>query len=547
MSTTHTVFNQVPPIEGWSLAKHPVLAEALRRAGAQDAIPEVEALGAIAGTAEAQGWGDLAEAHPPQLKTHDRYGNRIDEVVYDPSYHQLMKTAVEHGLHGPPWRDPRPFAHLARAAKMVAWMQADPGHICPITMTYAVVPALRANEKLSSEYEPLLCAKEYDPGLRPLSIKRGLIAGMSMTEKQGGSDVRTNTTRAVPQQDGSHRITGHKWFTSAPMSDFFLTLAQTESGVSCFFVPRVLPDGSRNNFFLQRLKDKLGNRSNASSEVEYDETVAWLVGEEGRGVRTIVEMVNMTRLDCTTGSATLMAIGTAQAAHHAAHRSAFGARLAEQPLMRNVLADLAVEAEASLTVALWLASMVDKASAGDQRTQSLLRISLAVSKYFVCKRGPAHAAEALECLGGNGYVEDSKMPRIYREAPLLSVWEGSGNVAALDTLRAMAKQPESLGVFFDELDASRGADRRLDTAIDKLKGEFGDFDTIQHRARHIVGTMALTLQGSLLARHGHPAVAEAFLASRFGEDRLGLTFGTLPTGLDLAPIIERATPEAPSA
>ncbi|ADG98979.1 acyl-CoA dehydrogenase domain protein [Segniliparus rotundus DSM 44985] len=543
MNQTHTVFNQVPPLTGWSLAEHPALAEALQRENAQAALPEIQTLGELAGSAEAQQWGDLAEAHPPQLKTHDRYGNRIDEVVYDPSYHQLMRTAVEHGVHAAAWADPRPFAHLARAAKMVVWGQTDPGHICPITMTYAVVPALRANEKLSAEHEPLLTNREYEPGLRPMSLKRGLIAGMSMTEKQGGSDVRANTTTAVAQQDGSYRITGHKWFTSAPMSDFFLTLAQTPGGLSCFFVPRVLPDGTRNNFFLQRLKDKLGNRSNASSEVEYDDATAWLVGDEGKGVKTIVEMVNVTRLDCALGTSTGMSVAVAQAAHHAKHRSAFGARLADQPLMRNVLADLAVEAEASLTTGLWLASLLDKSVAGDGQAKTLLRISLAVSKYFICKRGPVHAGEALECLGGNGYVEESRMPRIYREAPLLSVWEGSGNVAALDALRAIAKQPESLAVFFAELDKARGADARLDAAVDSLKGQFGDFETIEHRARLIVGSMALALQGSLLVRYGHPAVADAFTASRLASDGFGWTFGSLPHGADLAAILERNTPK----
>jgi putative acyl-CoA dehydrogenase len=349
----------------------------------------------------------------------------------------------------------------------------------------------------------------------------------------------------VPQSDGSYLLTGHKWFTSAPMSDLFLVLAQAPGGLSCFLLPRVLPDGGRNRMHLQRLKDKLGNHSNASSEVEYDEAVAWLVGEEGRGVRTIIEMVNMTRLDCTIGTATGMRVGTAQAAHHAVHRSAFGAHLVDQPLMRNVLADLAVESEASTTVALWLAALTDRATAGDEQATMLRRISLSVSKYFVCKRGPIHAAEALECLGGNGYVEESRMPRLYREAPLLSVWEGSGNVAALDTLRAMAKQPESLQVFFDELDSTAGVDSRLDTAVAELKSSFGDLDSLEHRARRVVGDMALALQGSLLVRHGHPAVADAFCVSRLSGD-WGTVFGTLPTGIDTAAIIDRATPKVGS-
>ncbi|MGV9822557.1 acyl-CoA dehydrogenase family protein [Nocardia xishanensis] len=539
---THVVTNQVPPLVDYDAAEQPVILEALRRAGAERAIEDVRSVGRLAGSAEAQALGDLAEAHPPVLRTHDRYGNRIDEVEYDPSYHRLMEYAVGFGLHGAPWADSGPSPHLVRAAKMSVWSQVDAGHGCPISMTYAVVPALRANAELAAQYEPLLVAKEYDPGLRVPATKRGLIAGMSMTEKQGGSDVRANTTTAVPCADGTYRITGHKWFTSAPMSDFFLVLAQAPGGLSCFFVPRVLPDGARNTFSLQRLKNKLGNHSNASSEVEYDDTVGWLVGDEGRGVPTIIEMVNLTRLDCTLGSASGMRAGVAMAVHHATHRRAFGAQLIDQPLMRNVLADLALEAEAATTAGLWLAEVTDRAMSGDETADRLRRIALAVSKYYVCKRGPIHAAEALECLGGNGYVEESRMPRLYREAPLMSVWEGSGNVAALDTLRALAKQPETLGVFFDEVDQARGADARLDAAIDDLRGRFTDFDTIQYRARRVVGEMAQVLQASLLVRYGHPAVADGFVVSRLGRDH-GDVFGTLPHGLDTGAIIERVTPK----
>ncbi|MCP2292085.1 acyl-CoA dehydrogenase family protein [Nocardia amikacinitolerans] len=539
---THEVTNQVPPLVDFDAAEQPVILEALRRAGAESAIDDVRAVGKVAGSAEAQTLGDLAEAHPPVLRTHDRYGHRIDEVEYDPSYHRLMEYAVGFGLHAAPWADSGPSPHLVRAAKMSVWSQVDAGHGCPISMTYAVVPALRANPELAAQYEPLLVAKEYDPGLRVPSTKRGLIAGMSMTEKQGGSDVRANTTAAVPNADGTYRITGHKWFTSAPMSDFFLVLAQAPGGLSCFFVPRVLPDGTRNTFSLQRLKDKLGNHSNASSEVEYDDTVGWLVGAEGRGVPTIIEMVNLTRLDCTLGSASGMRAGVAMAVHHATHRRAFGAQLIDQPLMRNVLADLALEAEGATTVALWLAEVTDRAVAGDETADRLRRIALAVSKYYICKRGPIHAAEALECLGGNGYVEESRMPRLYREAPLMSVWEGSGNVAALDTLRALAKQPETLGVFFDEVERARGADARLDAAIAALRDQFTDFDTIQYRARRVVGEMAQVLQGSLLVRYGHPAVADGYTVSRLGRDH-GDVFGTLPHGVDTGSIIERVTPK----
>ncbi|MDH6283474.1 acyl-CoA dehydrogenase family protein [Prescottella agglutinans] len=545
MRVTHDVTNQVPPLIDYDAADYPPILEALRREGAHEALDDLHRVGRLTGGAEAQRWGDLAEAHPPVLRTHDRYGHRIDEVDYDPAYHQLMNTAVELGLHGAAWTEPDPHAHLVRAAKMAVWGQVDAGHGCPISMTYAVVPALRHNPELALQYEPLLTARVYDPTPRPPLTKPGLIAGMSMTEKQGGSDVRAGTTRAVPQSDGTYLLTGHKWFTSAPMSDIFLVLAQAPGGLTCFLLPRVLPDGTRNAMFLQRLKDKLGNRSNASSEVEYDEAVAWRVGDEGRGVPTIIEMVNMTRLDCTIGTATGMRVGVTQAAHHAVHRSAFGAHLIDQPLMRNVLADLAVESEAATTVALWLAALTDRAAIGDPQAATLRRIALAVSKYYVCKRGPIHAAEALECLGGNGYVEESRMPRLYREAPLLSVWEGSGNVAALDVLRAMARQPETVEAFFDELDDSAGVDARLDAAVQALKASFADFETLQHRARRVVGDMALALQGALLVRTGHPAVADAFCASRLSGD-WGTVFGTLPAGLDLAPIIDRATPKAGS-
>lgn len=545
MSATHTVTNQVPPLVGHDAADYPPFLEALRREGAEHALDEVHEVGRLAGSAEAQEWGDLAEAHPPVLHTHDRYGNRIDEVRYDPSYHRLMETAVGLGLHGAVWADARPNPHLTRAVRSSVWGAVDAGHGCPISMTYAVVPALRANAELSAQYEPLLSTLEYDTSHRPPLEKRGLIAGMSMTEKQGGSDVRANRTEAVPQPDGTYRLTGHKWFTSAPMSDLLLVLAQAPGGLSCFFVPRILPDGTRNAMAVMRLKDKLGNHSNASSEVEYEGAHGWLVGDEGRGVPTIIEMVNMTRLDCTLGSATGMRVGTQQAIHHAVHRRAFGAALVDQPLMRNVLADLAVEAEASTTVALWLAALTDRAAGGDERATDLRRISLAVSKYHVCKRGPLHAAEALECLGGNGYVEDSRMPRLYREAPLLSVWEGSGNVAALDALRAMGRQPQTVEAFFEEVERASGADRHLDAATQRLKEAFADVETLQHRARTVVGDMAQLLQGSLLVRHGHPAVADAFTRSRLGGE-WGSVLGTLPTGVDTAAIIERSTPKVGS-
>jgi putative acyl-CoA dehydrogenase len=539
MSVTHEVVNQVPPIVDHDISTHRALLEGLAREGGGWAEADVRRLGAYANSAEVQEWGRLANEHPPVLRTHDKYGNRIDEVDYLPQYHDLMRTAVSEGLHGAPWRDDRPGAHVARAAKVLAWGVSDAGHLCPISMTYAVVPALRANPELAARFEPLLTNSEYDPVLAEPSAKRGLIAGMSMTEKQGGSDVRANTTRAVAQRDGSYLLTGHKWFTSAPMSDLFLTLAQTDGGLSCFLVPRVLPDGSRNAFFLQRLKDKLGNKSNASSEIEYENAVGWLVGPEGRGVPTIIEMVNMTRLDCALMAAGGMRIGVANAVHHATHRSVFGARLLDQPAMINVLADLAVESEAATTVVMRLAGAVDRAVRGDDSEAGFRRVALAVTKYWLCKRWSTHAAESLECLGGNGYIEDFGMARLYREAPLVSIWEGSGNVAALDTLRAMVRQPETVESFFAELDRAAGTDARYDDALALLRKQFSDADQLPYRARRVVERMALLLQGSLLLRHGDPAVADAFVASRLAAD-WGVAFGTLPTGLDTAKILERA-------
>lgn len=538
MPDTHVVTNQVPPLVDYNPATSPVLMEALIREGGQWGVDEVTELGAIAGSATAQRWGDLADRNRPILHTHDRYGHRVDEIEYDPAYHELMRTAIAHGLHGAPWADDRPGAHVVRAAKMSVWTP-EPGHVCPISMTYAVVPALRHNPELAAVYEPLLTSRVYDPELTVPATKAGITAGMSMTEKQGGSDVRAGTSQAVPNGDGTYTLTGHKWFTSAAMSDVYLVLAQAPGGLSCFFLPKVLPDGSRNRMFIQRLKDKLGNHANASSEIEYDGALVWLVGEEGRGVPTIIDMVNMTRLDCTLGSATSMRQGLAMAIHHIAHRKAFGAYLIDQPLMRNVIADLAVEAEAATIVAMRMAGATDAATRGDERETLLRRIGLAASKYWVCKRATPHAAEAMECLGGNGYAEESGMPRLYREAPLMGIWEGSGNVSALDALRAMATRPECVEVLFDELSTTAGQDARLDAHVDRLRTGLADPQTLEYRGRKVAEDISLALQGSLLVRHGHPAVTDAFLATRMAGD-WGGAFGTLPTGLDLGPIIERA-------
>jgi putative acyl-CoA dehydrogenase len=542
---THEVFNQPPPLTGYDVSDDPSLLAAVEREGAGWALAEVRELGRLAGSERAQKWGRQANENPPLLRAFDRFGHRIDEVEFHPAWHALMTVAVEHGLHAAPWRDPRPGAHVARAAKFYVWSAAEAGHGCPVSMTYAIVPALRHNAALAGLYEPLLAAPVYDFGLRPPLGKRGLLAGMSMTEKQGGSDVRVNTTRAVPGGDGTYLLTGHKWFTSAPMGDMFLVLAQAPGGLSCFLLPRVLPDGRRNGMSLQRLKDKLGNRSNASAEVEYSGAIASIVGEEGRGVRTIIEMVNMTRLDCVLGAATGMRSAAVAAVHHARYRRAFGRPLVEQPAMAAVLADLVLESEAATVAAFRLAGATDRVARGDAGEALFRRLALAAAKYWVCKRAPGHAAEALECLGGNGYVEESGMPRLYREAPLGSIWEGSGNVAALDALRAIIRQPETVDALFAELDLAAGADRRLDSAVLELKDTLTGVPE-EAAARRIAERITLVLQASLLVRHGHQAVADAFCATRLGGD-WGHAYGTLPPGLDLPAIVSRATPEVTRA
>ena len=541
---THEVLNQSPPLEGYNLFDHDrALSEGLRREGGGWAEERVRGFGERVGGEPIQ-WGFEANRNTPILRTHDRFGHRIDEVEFHPSWHQLMDLAVSNELHALPWRDPRPGAHVARAALFFLLSQVEAGVLCPIAMTYSVVPALRGQRDVASEWEPRFISNVYDRRMIPADRKAGAICGMAMTEKQGGSDVRANTTRARALGKGGpgaeHEITGHKWFCSAPMSDAFLVLAQAERGLSCFLLPRWRPDGTRNRFHIQRLKDKLGNRSNASSEVEFDAAWARMVGEEGRGVPTIIEMVNHTRLDCVIGSAACMRQALAQAAHHCGHRSAFGRRLVDQPLMQNVLADLAVESEAATVTMMRLARAYDE-GAHDERQNLFKRLATAVIKYWVCKRCPPHVGEALECLGGNGYVEESMMPRLYREAPLSSIWEGSGNVMCLDVLRAMGRSPESVEVFFAEVDLARGADRRLDAFVDRLRKELTDFDAIETRARRLVEELALALQGSLLVRHGDPAVADAFSASRLAGDH-GLAFGTLPRAVDFRRIIERARP-----
>ncbi|SFT05020.1 putative acyl-CoA dehydrogenase [Streptomyces sp. ok210] len=543
-ATTHTVSNQVPPLVDYDVfAADRALTEAVERhlapellAGARDELGE---LGRSAGSAQVQRWGAQANEHPPKLRTHDRYGHRIDEVEFHPAWHRLLGHAVTAGLTDA-WG--RPGGHVRRAAGFLVWTQPEGGQGCPLSMTHAAVPALRTDPVLAAEWEPRLTSWVYDEGLRPPAQKAGVLFGMGMTEKQGGSDVRANTTRAEPlSADGEYLLTGHKWFCSAPMSDGFLVLAQAPGGLTCFLLPRVLPDGTLNAFAIQRLKDKLGNRSNASSEVEFDGTWARRVGDEGRGVRTIIEMVAATRLDCVLGSAALMRQAVAQAIHHCTYRSAFGGVLIEKPLMRNVLADLALESEAATVLALRLAAAYD---ADTETERAFLRIAVPTAKYWVTKRCTPLAGEALECLGGNGYVEESGMPRLLREAPLNSIWEGSGNVQALDVLRALQREPQALNAFLQEVGRARGADHRLDGAIKDMLTELADLNGIEARARRLVERMALVLQGSLLVRWAPPEVADAFCASRLGGD-WGSAFGTLPHSLDLASIVERARPVAP--
>src|SRR5215471_17253181 len=458
--------NQPPPLVDYNLFEADApLREALEREGGSWAHDLVRELGALAGTQQAIDWGFQANANPPQLRTHNRFGDRIDEVEFHPAWHELMRVAIGHGLHALPWRERRAGAHAARAAAFYVWSQVEGGHGCPVSMTYAAIPTLSKSPALMVEWEPRATTLDYDPGLRFAATKKGVLFGMAMTERQGGSDVRANATSAVPAgTDSEYALTGQKWFCSAPMCDAFLVLAQAPRGLSCFLLPRVLPDGTRNGFHIQRLKDKLGNRSNASSEIELDEAWAVLVGEEGKGVRTIIDMVNHTRLDCVIGSASLMRQAVAQATHHTAHRTAFGKLLSDQPLMINVLADLAVESEATTVLMMRLARALDREH--DPAEAHFRRIGLAIAKFWACKRAIAVAAEALECHGGNGYVEESILPRLYREAPLNSIWEGSGNVNALDVLRAMEREPESVAALFAELETTRGVDARLDRAVE---------------------------------------------------------------------------------
>lgn len=535
------VLNQPPPLADYNpYAQDAVLREAVAREGGGWVEAEALAFGARCGSAEVLEWGRLANEHPPVLHTHDRYGRRLDTVEYHPAYHDLMRLGVGHGLHSLPWTGRQSGAHVARAALLMLHHQVDEGTSCPITMTFAVVPSLRLQPEVADAWEPRVLSTDYDPRFEPAPDKRGATFGMAMTERQGGTDVRANITWAEPEgprgPGEAYRLTGHKWFCSAPMSDAFLALAQTDGGLSCFLLPRFTPDGAVNALCFQRLKDKLGNHSNASGEVEFHGAWARLIGEEGRGVPTIIEMVRHTRLDCAVCSAATLRRAVAEALHHTSYRRVFGRPLAEQPLMQNVLADLALESEAATALALRLARGFDHPE--DEREALFVRLATAVGKYWVTKRAVAGVAEALECLGGNGYVEASGMPRLYRDVPVNAIWEGSGNVQCLDVLRTVQKAPDALAAYLDEVRLADGANRHLDDHVRQLERDLADPHALEARARRLVEGLALALQASLLVRHAPAEVADAFCAGRLGDG--GLTFGTLPGAADVAAITRRA-------
>ncbi|MGQ9427115.1 isovaleryl-CoA dehydrogenase [Gilvimarinus sp. F26214L] len=546
MTQTHDVFNQPPLLENYNLfSSDRALVESVERSRAQWATADLQQYGERCGRADTIQLGFQANENPPRLRTHDPRGFRIDRVDYHPAYHQLMDMAISQGIHSLPWTDPRPGAHVARAAYVYMQAQVEAGHGCPLTMTFAALPTLRKEPKIAEMWEPLLTARHYDPRNVPVSQKRGVTIGMGMTEKQGGSDVRANTTRATPINGGHgelYSITGHKYFFSAPMSDAFLVLAQAPGGLSCFLVPRWRPDDSKNPIEIQQLKNKVGNVSNASAEVEFRGADGWLIGDERRGVPNIIEMVALTRFDCMVASAAGMRQAVAQAIHHASHREAFGKRLVDQPLMQNVLADLALESEAALAMSMRAAHCLDNQH--DERERLLFRLLAPIGKYWICKRTPGHAYEAMECIGGRGAIEDSIMPRLYREAPINAIWEGSGNIQCLDVFRAIQKQPEVLDVFMDELREVSGAHREYDQHVQSLEQQMnilttGDPWEAQAAGRRVVESMALAFQARVLLSSQANAVSEAFCASRLNGNTGGL-YGTLPDGASFRQILERA-------
>lgn len=536
------VLNQPPPLENYNVFTSDVaLQEAIEREGGAWIAEKAEKFGGICGRAETLKLGEFANRFPPILKTHDRFGHRIDEVEFHPAYHELMKFGVENETHSLTWTSKKEGRHVARACLMFLRHQVEEGTSCPLTMTFAAVPSLKIQPEIADEWLPRIFSNEYDPRFIPANEKHGALFGMAMTERQGGSDVRANTTFAKPiSKSGAGReyeITGHKWFCSAPMCDAFLVLAQTEKGLSCFLLPRFLADGTKNAFYIQRLKDKLGNKSNASSEVEFDSAWARLIGEEGRGVANIMEMVRHTRLDCCIGSAAGMRRALSEVIHHASNRSAFGKLLIEQPLIQNGLADLCLESEAATAFAFRLARAFDEAQ-NNEESKLFARLATAIGKFWITKRSVAAIGEALECLGGNGYVEESLLPRLYRDAPLNSIWEGSGNVQCLDVLRSIQKEPESLEIVLSEIKQSSGIDKNFDAFLVNLEKELSDQTNLEFRARRIVGKLALALQSSILIKSLPNEISGNFCASRLSDDR-GFVFGNLKNPFDFKKIFER--------
>ena len=548
MAETHRVENVPPPFENYdSWACDAALREAVPACGGAWGADRLAAFGAACGSAERIAWGFQANESPPRLRTHDRFGHRVDEVEYHPAYHQLMRVAKHNFLHALPWVESRRGAHVVRAGLLYLQSQVEPGHGCPVVMTFACVPTLRKQADIAAQWLPKITNPVYDPRNLVHTQKDGLTIGMAMTEKQGGSDVRANSTRAWPLGRGgpgaAYELVGHKYFVSAPMSDGFLMLAYAEGGLSCFLVPRWRPDGSKNPIQIIQLKDKMGNVSNASCETELRGALGWMIGAEGRGVANILEMVALTRFDCAVASAAGMRQAAAQALHHCRHRSAFGARLAEQPLMQNVLADLALEAEAATWLGMRLAQALDR-SADDEAEALLLRLGTAVGKYWNCKRAPGHAYEAMECIGGSGVMENTLMPRLYREAPVNAIWEGSGNVQCLDVLRAIRRSPESLQALLAEIRLAAGGDARFDAHVKALQTRFPAEECPPYLARAFVAGLALAWQASLLIRAGNAVVSDAFCAARLGEVPFGGLYGNLPSGIDCRAIIARGLPPA---
>ncbi len=546
LDQTHEVINVSSELAGYNMyTQDAALREAVQREGAAWAQADLTRFGQLTGSADYLELGALANRYPPELDTHDRFGHRVDLVRFHPAYHTLMKTAIEEGIHASPWTDPQPGAHVARAAKFYLQAQVEAGHGCPITMTFAAVPSLLTTPALAQQWVPKITASVYDPRNVPDAAKQGLTIGMAMTEKQGGSDVRANTTRAYPVGASgpgeAYELVGHKFFVSAPMCDAFLVLAQAPGGLSCFLLPRWRPDGSKNPLQVLRLKRKMGNVSNASSETELRGALAWMVGEEGRGVRTIIEMVSMTRFDCMIGSSAGQRAAVSQALHHCSLRSAFGTVLNQQPLMQNVLADLVLESEGSLALTMRMARAMDQ-RATDPHEDQMARLLTAVGKYWICKRTPQHAYEAMECIGGSGVMEDSPFPRLFRESPVNAIWEGSGNVQCLDVLRAMQKTPDVVQAFFQEVARARGGHAQLDRYVADLQSAFTDLSELEYRARDLVGRMALAVQAALLVQHAPSVVSDAFCASRLSGGSHH-HYGTLPRGVDCAALMARATPQ----